>query len=48
MGKGERGNKRGRREEGGGIFSTPTGKQNTAICFARTYWNYYSEGNIQF
>lgn len=46
MGKGERGNKRGR--EGGEIYSSPTGKQNTAICSGRTDWNDYSERNIQF
>lgn len=37
-------NKWGREEE----YSTPTGKQNTAICSGRTDWNDYSEGNIQF
>ena len=34
--------------EGGEIYSSPTGKQNTAICSGRTDWNDYSERNIQF
>lgn len=43
--------KRGERKydrEGGEIQSTPTGKQNTAICSGRTDWNDYCEGNTQF